>query len=732
MSLFNFPNQRIADSKKDEQWHINHALGYLTYSLTGEYSSKKQEQANLYYATAGKLSPEQEKVVCAMITNRYGDNFGPQYYVYPLIENTLEQMIGDYRNRPLKRKCLVNNEKAVIKKLDKKVDAVAEKILREVNEELQSELGFTPETEQPEMEIPEDIEEFFAKDFRTMSEEIGEDVLYQLLVVKKEKEKIYDALRHYLTGGIVNAYCDEKDGHPSIFIPHPLETFHDVDSSESVQKNYQYFVWAKPMSINDILNTFDLDKKQIEKVEAYASSSASSDSSTTVTRGTWFEKDGEAIRPKVIFMEWVSRKKMNFLVIEKDGKEEYKMLPEDYKPRKDRKENITSIEIDDVRHVTMLGPDVILSYGSNDNQMQTIGNKKKRFLNALGLVDMRAGIGETRSLAKKLLYLQDFASEILYELRLNMRQLDGNVLVYDLANVPKEWLKLGADKALQKVNFYLKRDRMQIINSKDKRQNTYAGSTNVSQKGRLQELINVLGLIEDLAVKISGVSKEAQAQAAQYAKATVAELNMSASASRTENYFGLFDSFVETLLERMILKAKHVYEENDTFTYFAGDNQAKFLKIFPDFFQEDLGIHIGDNRLEYERKKRIDSVGQQTFGNSQDPEIMLNLIRMWNSENSTEAESIFKNGVKKMMEVREENMKMQQQQMQMEQESKAQTEEKADNRHKETLENNIDVANIYANNKNKDTVEKELGQDRRKAAELEKELIIASSKENKE
>ena len=115
MSIFNFPNQRIPESKKDEEWHKNHILSYLKYTGTAEFNHVKAEMAELYYAAAAKLSPKQEKIVCATITEKYGENFGPQYYVYPLIESNIEQMVGDYRNRPLKRKCLVNNEKAVIK-----------------------------------------------------------------------------------------------------------------------------------------------------------------------------------------------------------------------------------------------------------------------------------------------------------------------------------------------------------------------------------------------------------------------------------------------------------------------------------------------------------------------------------------------------------------------------------------------------------------------------------------
>ena len=48
----------------------------------------------------------------------------------------------------------------------------------------------------------------------SLAKEIGEDILYQILLVRKEKEKIYEALKHYLISGRVHAFIDEKDGHP--------------------------------------------------------------------------------------------------------------------------------------------------------------------------------------------------------------------------------------------------------------------------------------------------------------------------------------------------------------------------------------------------------------------------------------------------------------------------------------------------------------------------------------
>ena len=729
MNLFNFPNQRIAESKKDLDWHISHVENFLTYTGTTDYAKKKREIAELFLATAGVLSPEQEKIICSTITQKYGDNFGPQYYVYPLIENRIEQIVSEYRTRPLKKKLMVNNEQAVIKKLDDKVAILSEKLMRDVNQELESSLGFAPQTEQPEMQIPEDLEIFFQKDFRTISEEIGEDILYQLLVVKKEKEKIYDALRSVLTSGRVHAYLDEKDGHPSLFIPHVLDCFYDVDSSEVIQKNSQFFIWSRPLSLNEIFNQFDVTEEQKTIIENYSNIMIHD----TSKYKNWFDNKEDNFRPVVVCMEWVSRITKKFLVIkDEDGKEEFKILPEGYKKRKDREEDIRSIEGDDVRHIIMVGPAVVLSYGSLENQMQTKGNPKKRFLNVVGMVDdSRNGANQNRSLAKKLKYLQDFASEILYEIRINMRYIDGGVLIYDLANIPKEWMALGANKALEKVNFHLKRDRIQFINSKDRKQNTYANSVNLSQKGRLTELISLLSVIEEMADRISGISKEAQGMAGQYAKATTTETNMTASSIRMEYYLGPFDSFVDTLLERMILKAKFVYDKNQVFTYYGGDNQAKFLKIFEPFLQEDLGIHIVDNKKEYERKQRIDQIAERTFGNSQDLEVMLSLINVFNSESSTEAEAVVRKGFKAMKETQMNNEKMAQQQQQMAEETKRAAIEKQDSQAEAKLENNIEVAEIYAHQQNNDTITKETNANLRKAAEIENKTAIENNKENK-
>ncbi len=87
-----------------------------------------------------------------------------------------------------------------------------------------------------------------------------------------------------------------------------------------------------------------------------------------------------------------------------------------------------------------------------------------------------------------------------------------------------------------------------------------------------------------------------------------------------------------------------IYKNGDVFHYYGGDNQAKFLKIMPDWSDEDLGIHIGDNRNEEKKVQKMEGMAEAAFGSPQTPEMYLELIRMYNADSSTEKEAIFKKG----------------------------------------------------------------------------------------
>ena len=168
------------------------------------------------------------------------------------------------------------------------------------------------------------------------------------------------------------------------------------------------------------------------------------------------------------------------------------------------------------------------------------------------------------------------------------------------------------------------------------------------------------------------------------------------------------------------------------FNYFGGDMQQNFLQIFPDFFLDDIGIYVEDNRKEYQRKKRIDEVASQTFMNANSPQLIRDLIKIWNADSSTEAESVLDKGLKALEELRAQS---QEQAAQIEREKIAATaKEKEEERkiQREKMETEKEVATIYANNKSDTENNRVQGENLRKLADIEKELMLNNNKnENK-
>lgn len=719
--MYSFPDQTIPESKKDEKWHKQHILNFVSFTKSSAYTEDRLELERLYFAYSAKIHPKDEEIIKATITERYCDtNLGPAYDIYPLIENTIDQLIGDYRLRPLRLYALTQSPRAITAKLDEMYEAFLEKITRKVHKEIAEEEGIEIPTENPDMELPDEEGEDFFKNYRTKSEEVAEKVLYFLLVIKKEKEKIYQALLHFLISGTVNVIMVEKDGHPSINVLHPLNCQSDVDPNDVIQDNPQYFAYNEMMSQNDIFNNYDLTKKQKDIITNYITSSNPTNLRGKIDTG-WFSKGSgtDDLRINVVTLIWKSRVKKKFIkFINDQGNDEMKILPDDYKIRK--RDKIVDLEIENIRHCTMIGPDLVLEYGVQEDQLKAIGAPKKRFLHVLGINNNnKTGSNTIRSIAKKIKFLQDYASEVLYEIKLAMRQVDGGVLVYDLSNIPKEWAKLGIQKAIEKVNYSVKRDRVVYINSADKRSNGYASSVNISQKNRIGELTALLALIESLAEKISGLNGAKKGDSADYTKTGVAQMNMLQASARIENIYGPFDTFIEKFLERIVLKAQHFYKKNQIINYYAGDNTLKFLQVKEEFFDDDIGVTLSDPRKEMQAKELIDQAASQLLPNMQDPNMFLELIKIHMSDSASDAIAIFEKGVEQMNKSMEERQKAQQEQAQADAQAEAEKLEAEVGLKREGFQNNIDVANIYAQNKIEADKVKEVNANLRKAAEIE-------------
>lgn len=350
MALLNLPDQTIPENQKTKEWHMLHATDYATYSITDRYNEQRSEMLKLYRGYNGELSKEEEALITA-ITCPHGFDLGVEYIVYPLIQTKIEQIVGEYLSRPLRRKAYVVDKKSKNKKYQKKIDMFAEQMARELAEQLQGDIGFTPETENPEMQIPENIEEH---DFKEVAEEVADGLLNIFLDVRKEKHKFKELLTDYCITDRAHAVLEKKEGFTSARKVHPLDADYDLDPQKVVQDDHDYWFENYYLTENQIYNTFDLTKAQKEQVKTMFETYNNTDVTTYESQNLehsrkyngWFQTSNKVHRMRMIYAMWKSRKRVSIKVSEgKEGSESkkyFKKLDQDYKARKNDKQTYTT------------------------------------------------------------------------------------------------------------------------------------------------------------------------------------------------------------------------------------------------------------------------------------------------------------------------------------------------------------------------------------------------------
>lgn len=741
MSLYILTNQKISDKEKTIEWHKDHIRSFVNFDVGRTPSQRREMQLKCWYAYSCQQSEEHNKSTLP-VTHPYGTSIGMEWIDYPLIESKMEQMVGEFMTRGVKRKTYVINKKAQTAKLNEMFDMISEEVLREFNQEIGKDLGFTPETAAPEKELPPNIEEFFEQGYKTISEQTSDTILNQVLVSKKNIDKVKDLYLDFLLYDECIGYIEEKDGSPSIRKLNIFETELDYDPDAEVQTDPQYLIFNKVLSYNEIINTYDLSDDELATLKSYMSINANSpinddDEFNTggmdVNYGNWISGDKNNLRVRCVEMIWISQKKVSVKVSinAKTGKEIYKNIPDDYKSRKS--ENIKSIWVQQKRHCLMCGPDLVLEWGVDNQRASRIDNPKKDsiFVTAIRRNNNLSRM-QMRSAAYKLLQLQDFASECLFELRLAMRRNNGRVLVYDAAQVPKQFLKSGGyQNAINRVMHHAKKDQFLIINSADKQSrynfNQFT-SLDLSTKGLMQDIFNMLGLIEELAGKFLGLSPQREGNIDQYESATGTERAVSQSTARTEVYVKPFESFLKHLLDKVLMKGKHVYEEGEVAQYIFGDLKTKFFKVYPEYFQEDVGVYIADNFAEQKKKSVVDSAAQQAMSNAATPDLILSLIETLNADTAGESEAIFKRAVKAMNKLKEQEAQANAEAQKSAQEAEAAIEKGKVDLKREEFQNNLDVKMLELEAQGLREFNKTQSTEKTKLADIEKDLLLAEQK----
>lgn len=676
---FQIPNQRRPETEWTKKLYVEHANRMIHFVGEAHLTEKNNKIAECYRAWNCELSANEEKVIKS-VQEQYGSNLGVEYSIYPLAEMVVDQLTGEYLSVEIAKKVFAINKDAINKKLDTKLNYIMEDIFREQHEKMKVEDNVELTTDNPEIELPDDVEEFFAKNYKTHEEELGDDLSKQYIDVLGGKHRVKTLLQDYLIGEQCTGFITEKYGHPYIERAKYDECYVDLDPDSEIHNNVNIFAFFPFKTQNEILNEYDLDDKQRKKVEDmfqtlghsrfldHPFSFNSKNMETTsvyqncekgVSYRGWYEEN-ITHRLRIMKMHWKSRKEVKVIVYKNKftRKENYKILKPGQKPRK--RDTVKTISVEVERFVHMLGPELCLDYGISQPRMTYVDDKKTVVMPVVALRGRNTMYSNTvRSVVARVIPLQRMASDILFELRLAIKANNGNILVYDVSQIPKQFLDTyGKKGAINRMLHHIKKDKILLFNSKDRNSRATFNqftSLNLTNKGQIQDLVNAMMLIETLALKFVGMSPERLGESQKYQTATANERAVLGSTARTEIFLNPFDNFVKNLLDRMFMKAKHIYKKGDVFPVVFGDLKQKFLQITENFLMVDLGMFMGDRYKERRSKEIIDQAATQALGNAQDKELILDLINVLDADTASKSKAILEKGLKALAELSKSN-----------------------------------------------------------------------------
>lgn len=693
--MLNFPIQLIPEKDKDEAWHEKH-IDIFSATSSANIDSliyAKNEEFKLFNIYNGIIDLNTK----CHITKPNGAINPVEYKVWPLARQKCRQLVGEFTRRPVKSNVATVNKDAELRKEKHKLDLELNKALETINKELSEMLGFDIETENPDLPIVEDIDLYMKMTYKEAIEnslQVGINyLLYSKKLIEQFKLGLVDSLITFKA--FFKVYI--LDGDPVWRRIDPRTCYYDMPFESEFLDDCAWFVEERWLTPNQVLQEYpNLTKQQIERLHFLTYDSGGNSSQ-------WLNfKPGVGWKIRVVSMEWKSQKQVKVKITENKydkSKPFYKIVADTYKARGN--ERTESRVIDDVRKCTKIGGEIVTDWGRLENQVRSTDNPQKTTLSYVGMVgDATTDI--QHSLVKELAYLQDFASDILYHIRLAMSRMGSRAVVYDMAQIPKQFAKYG-NGALQKVIHHMKQDGIIPVNSKDEANGGRPFSFNqfsqvdLSLQGVIQELINTFAMVEDLASKISGVSAQREGQMQQYDLASTTQRSVIQSTARTEVYMKPYESLVGRAMEKTLNLMKIAWADGKRARFFMGDGAMAVLNVAPDVALNDYAMHLNDGGKDLQLKDKVDNLAMNFMQGSQDPEMVLQMIKVFKADTAEESESILEAGLDKMKELQQmmEQSQQESQQAMAEQQAAEKAEENAIKR--EDIAKDITVAKIQAN-----------------------------------
>ena len=702
----------VDENEKNIEWGISLMNNVMNFagSANTTWGSVRASAAENWRRYAGVIEEKQIEY----LVKPHGERISTPYKRFPVSRSRIDQIISEFVLTPPKRHVMQVDKESIDQRENAKIQMHLRQATAKMDEELEKIMGQQISHNQ-NVQLVNNVEDFFEKgnykEHWAKQINLGMDYMFN---VENLMEPIKQGLLQHLVTGRPLFEMKIKSGNPW---PYPIDSrsaIYELGSdSDHIGDNCHWFYYEYWATLGQIKNEFrdcpefqgKNGKELLKKLEAH---SRGNGSATTISfpMGTnfdfWYRKDTESGAViKVARYFWMSSKDVAIKQTRtKTGNEMIVSINPKQRVKSYEKKMIKPV--DDPWQITCLGGIEYIDFKRCEKYTNDVDDEGKHPLPIIGL-HMGKTTGFTTSMQDLLNPIDEMYDEVMFHIRATLARAGGKVILYDVSQMPGSF-----GKNIQKLAHHMKQDGIIAVDMSNVDEEKAAGlgssfnqwkELDLSIKQELTQLVNLRLMLEQMADDISGVNDNRRGNINQYETSGNAQESITRSATRTEAFLYPFNQMLKRLYERMADMMKNAWKEGKSYAFWNPNGSQVMLKMLPDVALHNYGFYVGSSVQDRRYKDQIESLMMQLSSNSQDPDLLLGMVKIMNVDYADEAQAIFESAIE-VMKANNERMR----EMESEQANKMaglKEKELADKerQHKEKMQNAIDIANIQVGGK---------------------------------
>lgn len=639
-----FPVQKLPMSKKTKEWReacVNYIIGKSGFtSGLGNNGSTKYEEMQTYYNLYNSIYDEKDLLY---VTNPFKqkDGFPATAQDYNIIKPKVDLLLGEETKRPFNFRVVRTSDDATSEVQETAKQMLTDYIMATVMSKLGPEEAqrYQEALQSGEIMPPEAIQKYLSKDYKDIAETTAQHTLNYLKNKLNVTHEFFKGWKDALIAGEEVYYVGIINGNPYLERVNPLFFSYDQQADLEFIHDADWCCRKMIMSATQIYDRFydKMSEKQLNQLlemiedtgrgginpEVRKTSLDYPHIKTHTIGGFTTNPFDDVDDINVWHCCWKSFKKIGFVtyIDPETGMPDELQVDESYKVTGNEL-NVEWTWIIEVWEGYRVGEDLYIGIQPLDYQHVSADNPNSQKLPYTGVVYNNTN-SRPRSLVSMMKPLQYMYIVLWYRLELAMARDKGKIPVVDVTQIPKD---MGID--VNKWMHYLSALGVMFINpyeegwdipgregGKPSQFNQFT-ALDLTMAPVIDQYINLMAKIEDMASEITGVSKQREGAISSNELVGNVERSVIQSAHITEPWFWVHNQVKKEVLTMLLDTSKEAWKGNKRcLHYILDDTTRAFLTLSDNFFYEDMDVFLDDSTKNQQQIEALRNLMQPAMQN---------------------------------------------------------------------------------------------------------------------